>query len=82
MEKRFAPPRDIARIFSVGSARVYEALRDGYVGYHKVGNRYLVSVADFDAYIRAQPRADDGARQRCVRLKAGALSTNGAAAQD
>lgn len=58
MDKRFAPPRDIARIFSVGSARVYEALRDGYVGYHKLGNRHLVSIDDFERFLRAQPRVE------------------------
>jgi hypothetical protein len=39
MDKRFAPPRDIARIFSIGTAKAYQACREGYVGFHKLGNR-------------------------------------------
>ena len=52
---RAASPREIARIFSVGPAKVYEAIRGGYVDSHRLGRKSLILVSDFEQYIRSLP---------------------------
>ena len=52
---RAASSREIARIFSLGPTRVYEAIRHGYVDSHSLGRKSLVFVDDFERYLRSLP---------------------------
>ena len=63
-----ASPRTIARMFRIGPARVYDAIRSGHVISHSLGNRSLVLVDDFEKYVRSLPPTPRRAvkEQECI----------------